>query len=166
MTDYKNHYPSKKQNSGANKNSNQRTFEDVKREVEKTESIPSFDKEWIVTGATSKMVDFAQEAGKYMAENYLTSSKIRSIYGEVKRIQMKEFENDKPAFYLLKPKIAYAVGRDKKSLDKAKGIILFQLIFNKCFPHVTDNKTYKNFCILMEAILAYHKESIDPNNDK
>ncbi len=124
-----------------------------------------FNQVWIKTGATIEMVDFAQKAGKYMADNGLTSSKIRSIYGEVKRIQMKQFTEERTAFYLLKPKVAYAVGREKATnKNNMEGLKLFQLIFNECFPHVTDNKTYKNFCDLMEAILAYHKSYV--TNDK
>ena len=64
-----------------------------------------------------------------MADNNLTNSKIRSIYGEIKRIQMGEFEKEKTSFYLLKPKVAYALGRD----DKNQGLKLFKLIFDKYY---------------------------------
>ena len=124
-----------------------------------------FKAEWIIKGATEEMVTAADKAGKYMAENELTSSKIRSVYGEIKRIQMKGFDEEKTAFYLLKPKVAYAVGREKlKDKQKIKGILLFQLIFNECFKYVTDDATYKNFCNLMEAILAYHKAYVPKDN--
>ncbi|HBK29668.1 MAG TPA: type III-A CRISPR-associated protein Csm2, partial [Parabacteroides sp.] len=81
------------------------------------------------------------------------NSKIRSIYGEIKRIQMGEFEKEKSSFFLLKPKVAYALGRDEKN----QGLKLFKLIFDKCFGNVTNQKSYKNFCGFIEAILAYHK---------
>ena len=99
------------------------------------------------------MVKYAEEMGKYMADNGLTNSKIRSIYGEIKRIQMGEFEKEKSSFYLLKPKVAYALGRD----DKNQGLKLFKLIFDHCSVNVIDQKTYQNFCNFIEAILAYHK---------
>lgn len=117
---------------------------DVKRE---------FNKEWITVGADKEMITFVENAGMYMAKNGLTNSKIRSIYGEIKRIQMSEFEKEKTSFYLLKPKVAYALGRDEKN----KGLKLFKEIFDTCFPYVMDTKTYKNFCNLIEAVLAYHK---------
>lgn len=130
----------------------------------KFESL-KFNAEWIKQGATPAMVTAADEAGKYMADNGLTSSKIRSIYGEIKRIQMKGFEEEKTAFYLLKPKVAYAVGREKQTnKNNMEGLILFQLIFNQCFQYVTNDATYKNFCNLMEAIIAYHKAYV--KNDK
>lgn len=108
---------------------------------------------WIKDNATREMVDYTENAGKYMADNGLTNSKIRSIYGEIKRIQMGEFEKEKSSFYLLKPKVAYALGRDEKN----QGLKLFKMIFDKCFTDVTDQKSYHNFCNLIEAILAYHK---------
>ena len=113
----------------------------------------NFDAAWIKTGATEEMVKYAEEMGKYMADNGLTNSKIRSIYGEIKRIQMGEFEKEKSSFYLLKPKVAYALGRD----DKNQGLKLFKLIFDHCSVNVIDQKTYQNFCNFIEAILAYHK---------
>ncbi len=112
-----------------------------------------FKKEWITIGADKEMVTFVEKAGKYMARNGLTNSKIRSIYGEIKRIQMSEFEKEKTSFYLLKPKVAYALGRDGNN----QGLKLFKEIFDNSFPYVTDTKTYKNFCNLIEAVLAYHK---------
>lgn len=112
-----------------------------------------YDDLWIKSGATQSMVEYAEEAGKFMAKNGLTNSKIRSIYGEIKRIQMGEFEKEKSSFYLLKPKVAYALGRDEKN----EGLKLFKMIFDKSFCYVTDQNTYHNFCAFIEAVLAYHK---------
>ena len=115
-----------------------------------------FKKEWITIGADKEMVTFVEKAGKYMARNGLTNSKIRSIYGEIKRIQMSEFEKEKTSFYLLKPKVAYAEGR-----NKTKGLSLFKRILDEGWNVVANNNAtnvqYGNFCALLEAILAYHK---------
>lgn len=113
----------------------------------------SYQSEWISNGANEKTVAFAETTGEYMAINGLTNSKIRSIYGEIKRIQMGDFLKEKSSFYLLKPKVAYALGRDSNN----KGLQLFKLIFDTCSIDVSDQKTYINFCNLIEAILAYHK---------
>ena len=112
-----------------------------------------FKAEWITNEADALLPEFADKMGKYMADNKLTNSKIRSIYGEIKRIQMGEFEKEKASFYLLKPKVAYALGRDNKN----KGLQLFKFIFDRSAKDVSDQKTYHNFCNLLEAILAYHK---------
>lgn len=120
---------------------------------------PLYNSAWITEGADEKLVKFSEEAGKFMAkpDNFrgheLTSSKIRNIYGEIKRIQMGEFEKEKSSFYLLKPKVAYAYGRD----DRNEGLHLFKLIFDECWKQVKDQSTFLNFCNLFEAILAYHK---------
>lgn len=112
-----------------------------------------YDSAWIKTGATPEMVTYAEEAGKFMGQNELSSSKIRSIYGEIKRIQMGEFEKEKSSFYLLKPKVAYALGREKNN----EGLKMFKMVFDRCYNDVVDQDTYINFCNFVEAILAYHK---------
>ena len=119
-----------------------------------------FNPEWITGQADKSLVEFAENAGKFMADKGLTNSKIRSIYGEIKRIQMGTFEEEKPSFYLLKPKVAYALGRDKNN----EGLKLFKLVFDKCYEKVSDAKTYLNFCNVIEAILAYHKAYVKKND--
>jgi CRISPR-associated protein Csm2 len=118
-----------------------------------------YNPDWITKEADKKLIQFAEEAGKFMAgkdrkkEDQLTNSKIRSVYGEIKRIQMGDFDKEKSAFYLLKPKVAYALGRDERN----NGLILFKRIFDLSSANVTNQKSYQNFCNFMEAILAYHK---------
>jgi CRISPR-associated protein Csm2 len=112
-----------------------------------------YNPEWITKGADGKLVEYAENSGRFMAKNKLTNSKIRSIYGEIKRIQMGEFEKEKSAFVLLKPKVAYALGRDEHN----EGLKLFKLIFDRSTQDVVDQKCFINFCNFMEAILAYHK---------
>ena len=88
----------------------------------------------------------------------LSTSKIRNIFGEIKRIQVSGYDNNKSSFYLLKPKVAYAVGRERKSnFGKTEGIETFQQIYLDAAKYVTDSKSYQNFCNLMEALVAYHK---------
>lgn len=113
----------------------------------------NFDPKWIADEATEPLVLFAEMAGEFMAKNNLTNAKIRNVYGEIKRIQTGGFENLKASFFLLKPKMAYAVGRDKENI----GLLLFQRIFNECFTLIKNKEHYQNFCNLIEAILAYHK---------
>ena len=127
--------------------------EDLDMDPKRTFEDAGYKAEWITNGADDRLPEFADRMGKYMADNKLTNSKIRSIYGEIKRIQMGEFEKEKASFYLLKPKVAYALGRDKNN----KGLQLFKIVFDNCAKDVSNQKTYHNFCNLLEAILAYHK---------
>lgn len=110
-----------------------------------------FNPEWIKTGVNMDTVNFAEKFGKYLADNGLTTSQIRNIFGEIKRIQMKKFEYGKSSFYLLKPKMAYAEQRNKN------GISELRRYFDKAHAVVTDDKTFNNFVDFFEAILAYHK---------
>lgn len=141
-----NRYPDKRRNSWNTNKDGAETPEEILTKA-------NFDESWITEGANERLPDFAEVLGKYMARNGLTNSKIRSIYGEIKRIQMGKFEIEKTSFFLLRPKVAYAFGRDEKN----KGLKLFKLIFERVYLLVKDQKTYNNFCNLIEAILAYHK---------
>lgn len=107
---------------------------------------------WMKEGVNKAAVEFAEQSGKYMAENKLTTSQIRNFYGEIKRIQMSDFEKCKTSFCLLKPKIAYAVSRQDND-----GIRFFQSFFNKAFAAIDNKEEFDHFCELAEAMLAYHK---------
>lgn len=141
------------QNYGGNRQGNSSGFQNNRVNAESQFAKSPFKKEWITNEASSETVKYAEEMGEFMAKNQLTNSKIRSIYGEIKRIQMGEFEKEKSSFYLLKPKVAYALGRDEKN----EGLKLFKKIFDTASELVTNQECYQNFCNLIEAILAYHK---------
>lgn len=113
----------------------------------------TFSKDWVEKEVNAAMVTYAEEAGMFMAKNGLTNSKIRSIYGEIKRIQMGKYEDEKTSFLLLRPKVAYAAGRDSHN----NGLALFKRIFDEASTYVTNQKSLNNFHNLFEAILAYHK---------
>jgi len=123
---------------------------------------------WITEGFDKDTIAFTEEFGAYLVKNRLTSSQIRIIYGEVKRIEsglgaiketntgsIKKYQKD---FLLLKPKLAYAASRAGTT-----GILAFKEIMDKAHGAVSmDNvKTMKehfeNFADFFEAILAYHK---------
>jgi CRISPR-associated protein Csm2 len=108
--------------------------------------------EWITREIDREGVEFSKNFGKYLADNKLTTSQIRNIYGELKRIQMKGYANEKTSFLLLLPKMAYAAQRNKN-----EGLTAFKKVFDKAHPLVDDEKNYNNMMDLMESILAYHK---------
>ena len=147
-----------------NNNSRRQNKPAYKDEAEPAKEIFAqrpFLKSWIETGADENLPAYAEYMGKSMADNQLTSSKIRSIYGEIKRIQMGQFEKGKASFYLLRPKVAYAVGRDKKNT----GLQLFKLVFDVAAQYVKDDNTFKHFANFMEAVLAYHRANVKKTND-
>lgn len=126
-----------------------------------TEKIPPQEITEKITNAT---VDFAKRFGTYLGtddydatrnrslHNKLTTSQLRRFFGEVKRQQMVGYnETD---FVLLKPKLAYAVGRAK---DKNAKIRDFYFVMSAAIDLVKNEKQFKNFIKAFEAIVAYHK---------
>lgn len=120
-------------------------------------------KGWIQKEFMSETIDFAEKFGEYLVKNRLTTSQIRNIYGEVKRIESKvvpneDFSNGYKDFLLLKPKLAYAAKR-----AGTRGIEVFKEVMDKAhsavvsLPDPERFKAFLNFTDLFEAILAYHK---------
>ena len=116
---------------------------------------------------TTKTVEFAEEFGGYLGKDEmvpdiktgkqrktkgkLTTNQLRKFFGEVKRQQMQGY--DEAQFVLLKPKLAYAVGRDKGA-TKIKD---FYDVMINAIDLVKNEKSFKNFIMVFEAIVAYHK---------
>ena len=59
-----------------NQNGTKETADEVFNKLE-------YQSSWITKEATESLVKYAETAGKFMAKNGLTNSKIRSIYGEI-----------------------------------------------------------------------------------
>jgi CRISPR-associated protein Csm2 len=127
-----------------------------------------FEPKWISEKIKMDCIDFTEKFGDFLAKNGLTTSQIRNVYGEVKRIELTsdiDFKKNEfiggfaqeTAFLLLKPKIAYAVKRKggnamdefKKVMDAAHKATQTE--------NGTDAGSFKRFCEFFEAILAYHK---------
>ena len=131
---------------------------------EKDDLIPATE---ITDKVTSVTVDFAERFGMYLAEGDkrvapipLTTSQLRKFFGEVKRQQMTGYrETD---FVMLKPKLAYAVGRAKAN-EKGKAVKIedFYWVMADAIDKVNRaaNKevAFKNFITFFEAVVAYHK---------
>lgn len=83
----------------------------------------------------------------------MSTSQIRRFFGAVKRIQA-DFDNLKGEIILLEPKLAYAVGRDE---NKSKIKKFYQEISPLLKAINEDEKKFKNFVSIVEAIVAYHK---------
>lgn len=148
--------------------------------------------EWINDKIDQTTVAFAKEFGKYLAKDdkirkldierrpvldkngkpiesivgdKLTTSQLRRFFGEVKRQQIIGYNES--SFVMLSPKLAYAVGRAKKSMKngvKYCKIEDFYTIIEDAVMKVvnSDNKNiaFKNFIAIFEAIVAYHKAEV------
>lgn len=117
----------------------------------------SFKKEWIVTGINREADKFADDFGQFLKNQFLTTSQIRNIFGEIKNLQMKiknpeDFKKEESNFILTKAKLAYADGRNRST-----GLNEFRRIFDLAHKEVTDEKSFERFVSFITAILAYHR---------
>ena len=121
-------------------------------------------KDEIKVKVTNETVLFAQEFGTYLGqdggkgEKHLTTNQLRKFFGEVKRQELNGY--DPTEFILLKPKLAYAVGRDKNT-TKIKD---FYKVMSNAIDAVTNENEFNNFIKIFEAIVAYHKASEENAN--
>ena len=124
----------------------------------------TLDSTWIKKheGLPKEAIDFAEALGEELVDkkpdgkigfNQMTTSQVRNFFGEIRRIQMKGYDNNKGAFQMLKPKLAYAVARSKGQ-NKIRD---FQRVVNELIVQVATENDYNNFVNFMEAIVAYHK---------
>lgn len=123
-----------------------------------------FKKEWITDKIDQDTVKWASEFGTQLAKNKadttgkelrdtkLTTSQLRKFFGEVKRQQAIGYNSTD--FILLKPKLAYAVGRTKKTDSRMHD---FYKTMSEAIDTVENKTHFKNFIKLFEAIVAYHK---------
>jgi CRISPR-associated protein Csm2 len=117
-------------------------------------------------GIKEEDIVLLKEWGEYLSKGSdkekMSTSQIRKFFGEIKRIQA-DFEHSKQDVILLDPKIAYAVGRAKQlagSRDANVKIADFYQVISPLLKAIkADEKHYKIFVQICEAIVAYHKEA-------
>ena len=112
----------------------------------------------ILVAVTKETVAFAEEFGNYLGmgdrREKMTTSQLRKFFGEVKRQQMNGY--NPTDFILLKPKLAYAVGRAQQNKTGLK-IADFYNVMSKAIDLVETKEQFENFIKVFEAIVAYHK---------
>lgn len=130
------------------------------------------EKSWVINGITPDIVKWTESFGKYLCayeeqnpqKKALTTGQLRKFFGEVKRIDADVLKH-KTEIPMLKPLLAYAVGRDKnkKGLNKTR-IEEFGKELSKAVDAIRWSENddvlksdYKNFVQIFESIVAYHK---------
>ncbi len=128
-----------------------------------TEQIPDNE---ILDKVTDKTVIFADKFGKHLGSGdrseKMTTTQLRRFFGEVKRQQMNGY--DKSKFILLKPQLAYAVGRAYQN-KTGKKIEDFYDVMTHAIDLVSEEKHFENFIKVFEAIVAYHKKYETQNQE-
>lgn len=117
----------------------------------------------INNGVDDDAITQAKALGHHLAEGSerekLTSTQIMKFLGKLKRIKIAiagktdGFNIEKQTIKLLEPQLAYAVGKKKGSKIKE----LYKQI-QPAFSIINNEKQFKNFVNLMEAVVAFHKE--------
>jgi CRISPR-associated protein Csm2 len=98
------------------------------------------------------LVSYAEEFGKYLRSIYLKTSQIRRFLDAVNKIKATTDPRsfDRAEVVLLKPKLAYAAGRQDQVRPLAE-------VLTVCIDKVKEYKDFKRFAQFLEAIIAYHK---------
>lgn len=112
--------------------------------------LQRFNPRWITESIDAECVTFCEEVASNLKE--VSSSYIRNIFGELKRIETKGFEYCRTDFFLLRPKVAYSTARSDK-----KEAALFKEVYNKMADYVNGNSSFANLVRMTEAIIAYHR---------
>ncbi len=117
------------------------------------EIVAQFKAEWITKEIDKECVDFCDRVAHYLADKKVSSSLLRNIYGELKRIEAKGFAQCRTDFFLMQPKIAYTIARN----DKKEAAQLFNDVYRKMANSTVTEKHFDNLVRMCEAIIAYHK---------
>lgn len=120
---------------------------------------------WVHQKITPEVVEWCQSFAKFLAPNpeikgdrkALTTSQLRKFFGEVRRIETDVVSN-KASIAMLKPYLAYAVGRDRdkgrlRQFAEELSVAIAAIRMDDAF--VKDD--FSNFISIYEAIVAYHK---------
>lgn len=115
-------------------------------------------KDWVTQKIGKDAIGFAEWFGRELAYDRFSNSQIRNIFGEVKRMEMKGYEETR--LLLLKPKLAYAAKRQSGKYAEKAAKHLKDLLAEGIDAVVNSPKpetSFENFANIFEAILAYHK---------
>lgn len=158
MPDY-NYSNSRQQNSYGGNQGNRGGYDRKAEEKRATEMeaksiLDKFEKEWITNGIDTEGVDFCESVAKHLVKQKMSASYVRNIFGELKRIETKGFNECRVDFYMLRPKVAYSTARAD---NRGMNMQLFRDVFEKMRPNVTNDRTFKNMVNMIEAIIAFHK---------
>jgi CRISPR-associated protein Csm2 len=128
---------------------------------------------WIQDEIDADCIDFMEEFGLYLCDkkdkndrfpgrNAVTTSQMRNIFSEVKRIEVKltdkeQWKKEKVNVLLLRPKIAYNTARVISSKRESRMIDFREVLESGLLAIDDDLNHFKRFSQLLEGIIAYHK---------
>ena len=103
-------------------------------------------------GDYASLVSFAEELGKTLVEQRLTTSQIRTVFGRVKQLQMRFDAN---RLRMLKPKLAYMAARAGQGGRTLQQVL--SAAVDEVFAGNDHGERFRRMADFFEGILAYHK---------
>ncbi len=109
------------------------------------------------------LVKWADSLGKYFKDAGLTTSQIRSLFGEVRQIQAEwsiqnRRDHARRRLILLKPKMAYRARKERgKAVEELVSVLRPALDLVTQASGNKQDENLQHFVEFFEAILAYHK---------
>lgn len=140
--------------------------------MEKPLSKSTFNPAWIQTEIDASCIEFMDSLGLHLCDkkskddkfpgfNAVTTSQMRNIFSEVKRIEVKvntdeQWRNERSNVLLLRPKIAYNAARVLSNRRESK-IADLRKVLEQGLLAVEEKEDFKRFSQFFEGIIAYHK---------
>ena len=133
----------------ADKRRNESVFAEI---INKINALPSFS-----DFSVDDLIAHGKEIGQRLAKKpiELKTSQIRRFFDSLKNIQSKitkeSFEQYRDEIVLLRPKLAYAAGRQRRQVEDLMKVL---------DPAISKIENYEDFnCFIqfVETIVAYHK---------
>ena len=125
----------------------QRVAEEIAGEIKKLDSLAELE--------AAALVEYGEKMGDFLANQVrLKTTQIRKFLDAVNKISAEGLDKEDEFFrertILLKPKLAYAAGRQ----DEVKPLMT---VLDPCMDRVEDGKDFDRFARFVESIVAYHK---------
>lgn len=135
-------------------------------------NISNFNPNWIASEIDEHCIQYMDGLGfhlcdkknkedRYPGYNAVTTSQMRNIFTEVKRIEVKissdkDYKKEKANVLLLRPKIAYNTARvtSKNNHSRMKDL---RLVLEKGLNEVRNFEQFERFSQFFEGVIAYHK---------
>lgn len=120
-----------------------------------SEKLPTFTLDTVTTELFDTTAD--KTASIISNSKVNNSSQLRRFYDELllwyerANVDDEAFKSTLPFIYMMKSKVAYAVGR--KNVDE-----IFQAFMNNLINQIKDRKTLKNAKLFMEAVMGFYKQ--------
>jgi len=113
------------------------------------ERVPQLlDKEKDASG--SVLIEVAEELGRHLVNNRMTTAQIRKLYAEVKRLDFSSEGAYKAN--MVRAKLAYTAGRHREVAD-------LQKVLDRALKEVVNHPDkHQRFVDFFEAIVAFHKK--------